>query len=148
MSLRDTINDAVKTAMREKNKSRLTVLRMLTAAIKQREVDERITLDEAQVQAVVEKMVKQRRDSVNQYQQANRPELAEAEQAEIVILTEFLPEQLSEAEITELVQSAINESGAAAIGDIGNVMAILKPKLRGRADMGLVSKTVRQQLAG
>ena len=147
MSLKQTVNEQVKTAMKAGEKDRLMVLRLLTAAIKQREVDERIELDDAQVLAVIDKMVKQRRESIEQYTAGGRPELAAAEQAEIDILAEFLPEPLSEAEIAGLIDRAVAATGAAGIADMGKVMAELKPELQGRADMKQVSAQVRARLA-
>jgi len=146
MSLKQQINDQVKQAMRAGEKDRLKVLRMLTAAIKQREVDERIELDDTQVLAIVDKMVKQRRESIEQYQAGNRPELAEAEQAEIEVLTEFLPEPLGEEELAALIDRAIAETGAGQVSDMGKVMGLLKPEVQGRADMKQVSAAVRSRL--
>ena len=148
MSLKSQITDDVKAAMKAGDKARVKVLRMLTAAIKQREVDGRIELDDAQILAVVDKMVKQRRESIEQYQAGNRPELAEIEQAEIEILTDFLPEQLSEDELNQLIDAAISETGASAMSDMGPVMGKLKPQVQGRADMKQVSAAVRARLAG
>ena len=148
MSLKSQILDDVKAAMKAGDKARVKVLRMLTAAIKQREVDERIELDNAQVLAVVDKMVKQRRESIEQYQAGNRPELAAVEQAEIDVLAEFLPEPLSEAELNALIDAAIAETGASAMSDMGQVMGTLKPQVQGRADMKQVSAAVRARLAG
>ena len=148
MSLKQTINDQVKQAMKAGEKDRVKVLRLLTAAIKQREVDERIELDDAQVLAVIDKMVKQRRESIEQYTAGNRPELAAAEQAEIEILAEFLPEPLSEDELNTMIDQAIQASGASQMSDMGKVMGQLKPKVQGRADMKQVSTAVRARLAG
>lgn len=148
MSLKQTINDQVKQAMKAGEKDRVKVLRLLTAAIKQREVDERIELDDAQVLAVIDKMVKQRRESIEQYTAGNRPELAAAEQAEIDILAEFLPEPLSEQELNAMIDQAIEASGASQMSDMGKVMGQLKPKVQGRADMKQVSAAVRARLAG
>ena len=142
------INDDVKVAMKAKDKPRLGVLRLITAAIKQREVDERISLDDAQVLAVLEKMVKQRKDSIAQYEKAGRDELAQQEAFEIGIIQAYLPEQLSDAEIDALITDAISSSGAASMKDMGKVMGMLKPKLAGRADMGAVSAKIKAQLAG
>ncbi|QOC22853.1 GatB/YqeY domain-containing protein [Wenzhouxiangella sp. AB-CW3] len=148
MSLRQRINDDVKQAMRAGDKPRLKLLRMVTAAIKQREVDERIELDEAQVLAVVEKMIKQRRESAEQYRAGDRPELAEAEEAEIVILQDYLPEPLSEEALAELIDEAISEVDAGSMADMGKVMGLIKSRVQGRADMGKVSAQVRGRLAG
>lgn len=145
--LKSRITADMKSAMRAGDKDRLSVIRLLTAAIKQREVDERIELDDAQVTAVIEKMVKQRRDSVAQYTEGGRPELAAAEQAEIEILADYLPEQLDEAEIAKLIDEAIAATGAEGMKDMGKVMGTLKPKLAGRADMGAVSAQIKAKLS-
>ena len=147
-NLSTRINDDVKVAMKAKDKPRLGVLRLITAAIKQREVDERITLDDDQVLAVLEKMIKQRKDSIEQYEKAGRDELAQQEAFEIGIIQEYLPEQLSDAEIDALIAEAISSSGAASMKDMGKVMGMLKPKLAGRADMGQVSGKIKAKLAG
>ena len=146
--LANRINDDVKAAMKAKDKPRLGVLRLITAAIKQREVDEQITLDDNQVLAVLEKMVKQRKDSIAQYEKAGRDELAQQEAFEIGIIQDYLPEQLSDAEIDALIAEAISSSGATSMKDMGKVMGILKPKLAGRADMGKVSQIIKKQLSG
>jgi uncharacterized protein YqeY len=146
VSLKDRINDEVKAAMRAQDKRRLGVLRLITAAVKQKEVDERITLDDAQVMTTLEKMIKQRRDSIQQYQAGNRPDLAEQEQFEIDIIRGFLPAQLSEAEIDAAVAEVIAATGAASARDMGKVMGALKPKLAGKADMTVVSARVKQKL--
>ena len=148
MSLRERVNEDVKTAMKAREAERLGTLRLLTAAMKQREVDERITLDDAGLIAVIEKMLKQRRDSVAQYEQAGRQDLADAEKREMAILGAYLPQQLAEAEIAAIVAEAVAAAGAAAPSDMGKVMAIVKPKLAGRADMGRVSALVKAKLAG
>lgn len=145
--LKSRITADMKSAMRAADKDRLSVIRLLQAAIKQREVDERVELDDAQVTAVIEKMVKQRRDSVQQYTDGGRPELAAAEQAEIDILADYLPEQLGEAEIAQLIDEAIAATGAEGMKDMGKVMGVLKPKLTGRADMGAVSGLIKGKLA-
>ncbi len=147
MSLKQKINDQVKQSMKAGEKARLKVLRMLTAAIKQKEIDERIELEDRQVLAVIDKMVKQRRESIEQYQAGHRPELAEAEQAEIEVLSEFLPEPLGEDELAALIDQALAETGASQVSDMGKVMGFLKPKVQGRADMKLVSAAVRARLA-
>lgn len=146
MSLKQEINDQVKQAMKGGEKARLKVLRMLTAAIKQKEIDERIELDDAQVLAVIDKMVKQRRESIEQYTAGGRAELAEAEQAEIDILSDFLPEQLGDDELAAMIDQAIADSGAESMADMGKVMGQLKPKVQGRADMKQVSAAVRSKL--
>lgn len=145
--LADRINRDVKEAMKARDKARLGVLRLITAAIKQREVDERISLDDDQVIAVLEKMVKQRKDSIEQYQKAGRTELADQEAFEIGIIQEYLPEPLSPAEIEALIDEAIASTGACSMKDMGKVMGQLKPKLAGRADMGKVSQTIKQRLS-
>jgi len=144
--LKEEITDAMKAAMKGGEKSRLGVIRLMLAAIKQREIDERIELDDAQVLAVLDKMVKQRRDSIQQYSDAGRDELAAVEAAEIEVIQAFLPEELSEAEITAIIEAAIAESGAESMRDMGKVMAIVKPKVQGRADIGSVSSLVKQKL--
>jgi len=148
MSLKAQLNDDVKQAMRSGDKERLKTLRMVTAAVKQREIDERVELDDSQVLAVVEKMIKQRRESAEQYREGNRPELAEAEEAEIAILEPYLPEQLSEEALTEIVDQTIAEAGATEMSAMGQVMGLLKPRIQGRADMSEVSRLVRSRLAG
>ena len=147
-TLTTRITDDVKTAMRSKDKDRLGVLRLITAAIKQIEVDQRITLDDDQVIAVLEKMLKQRKDSIEQFSKAGRDELAAQEASEIEIIQEYLPEQLSEDEISSLIDDAISTTGAAGMKDMGKVMGLLKPKLAGRADMGKVSRIIKDQLSG
>lgn len=146
MSLKDQIKDDMKAAMRSRDKERLSVIRLTQAAIKQREVDERIELDDADVLAVIEKMIKQRRDSVSQYRDAGRDELADAEAAEITTLQGYLPQQLSEAEIDTQIDAALTETGAESMRDMGKVMGVLKPRLQGRADMGDVSKRLKARL--
>ncbi|MCU7905960.1 MAG: GatB/YqeY domain-containing protein [Candidatus Thiodiazotropha sp. (ex Epidulcina cf. delphinae)] len=146
--LKDRILDDVKTAMKAKEKARLGTLRLITAAIKQREVDERIELGDTQVLAILEKMIKQRRDSVSQYESAGRQELADQENREIAIIETYLPEGLSNEEITSMIENAISETGAAGMRDMGKVMGMLKPRMQGRADMGKVSGLVKQKLAG
>ena len=147
MSIKDRLLEDIKGAMKTGDKARLKTLRMASAAIKQKEVDERIELDDAQVLAVFEKMVKQRRDSIEQYTEGGRPELAEAEEAEIVILQDYLPEQASEEEINALIDEALSQSDATGMAAMGGVMAALKPKLQGRADMREVSAQVRARLS-
>jgi uncharacterized protein YqeY len=146
MSLKEKITDDMKDAMRAGDKPRLGVIRLILAAIKQREVDERITLDDTQVLAVLDKMVKQRRDSVTQFQAGNRQDLADKEQTEIEQIQAYLPAQLGEAELDKLVTDAIKTSGAAGIKDMGKVMGLRKPKVQGRADMGAVSTLIKSKL--
>ncbi|AGY91121.1 hypothetical protein SPICUR_00465 [Spiribacter curvatus] len=144
--LNTQLRDAVKAAMRAGDKPRLATLRMVSAAIKQKEVDERRSLEDADVLAILDKMVKQRRESVEQYEAAGRAELVATERAEIEIIDEFLPQALTEAEIDEQVTAAIRETGAESVRDMGRVMALLKPQMQGRADMSAVSARVKQQL--
>ncbi len=146
--LKNRITEDVKSAMRSKNKARLATLRLLTAAIKQKEVDERIEMDDAAILAVLDKMVKQRKDSIEQYTKAARTDLADVEQAEIVIIQEYLPAQLSDAEIMQLIDEAVSNTGASSMQDMGKVMGQLKPKLQGRADMGAVSGKIKAKLSG
>ena len=138
----------MKAAMRAKEAARLSTIRLLLAAIKQREVDERIELDDAQVLSVIEKMIKQRRESIAQYEKAARKDLADVEKAEIQVLTAYMPAQMSEADIQKEVQAAIAETGASGVKDMGKVMAALKGKLAGKADMGKVSGLVKSKLSG
>ena len=144
--LKSQVSQAVKDAMRAKAKDRLGVLRIVMSEFKRIEVDERVELDDARVLAVLDKMVKQRRDSAKQYEDADRPELAAIEHAEISVITEFLPVALTEAEITKLLTDAIAKTGAESMRDMGQVMAIVKPQVQGRADMGSVSKLVKTLL--
>ncbi|EPU3918168.1 GatB/YqeY domain-containing protein [Aeromonas hydrophila] len=147
MSLKDQLKDQQKLAMLAKDKARLGAIRLLMAEIKQREVDTRVELNDQDILAVVTKMVKQRRDSISQFEAAGRQDLADKESAEIVVLQEFLPQQLTAAEIAALIEQAIAESGAAVMADMGKVMAVLKPKIQGRADVGAVSAQVKTHLA-
>lgn len=146
-ALKQRINDDVKTAMRSKDKERLGVLRMITAAFKQKEVDERIELDDTQVLTILDKMAKQHRDSIQQFEEAKRNDLADKEKMELAIVQEFLPAQLTDDEISQMVSDAIKQSGAESAKDMGKVMGVLKPQLQGRADMGKVSGLVKQQLS-
>lgn len=146
MSLKVRINDDMKAAMRAKETARLSALRLLLAAIKQREVDERIELDDAAIVAVVDKMLKQRRDSVSQFEGAQRFDLASAERFEIEVLSAYKPEGLSTEQITTLIDAAIATTGAASPADMGKLMAELKPRLAGKADMAEVSKLVKARL--
>jgi len=148
MNLKTRITDDMKQAMRAKDAARLSAIRLLLAAIKQKEVDERISLDDAQVHAVVERLLKQRRESIAQYEQAGRAELAAAERFEADLLVGYLPAQLSEAEVEQAVDAAIAETGAAGPKDMGRVMGVLKARLAGRADMAAVSARVKSRLAG
>ena len=148
MSLKTKILDDIKAAMKAGEKDKLMVLRMLSAAIKQKEVDERTELNDTQVLAVVEKMIKQRRESIKQYNEGGREELAAKEEAEIVILEPYLPEQLSDEEIDQLIADAIKNTGAAEMRDMGKVMGQLKPQIQGKADMGSVSAKIKAKLGG
>jgi uncharacterized protein len=148
MSLKQQLTDDMKAAMKAGEKDRLGVIRLVNAAIKQKEVDERVELDDAAVLAVLEKMVKQRKDSVTQYENAGREDLAAIERAEIAVIETYLPAKLDEAAIGAAIDAAVAETGASGPADIGKLMAVLKPKLAGQADMGLVSKLVKQKLAG
>lgn len=148
MSLKQQLTDDMKAAMKAGEKERLATIRLVNAAIKQREVDERIALDDAQVLAVLEKLVKQRKDSVTQYEAANREDLAAIERAEIVVIEQYLPAKLGEAEVLAAIEAAVAETGAAGPADMGKVMGVLKPRLAGQADMGQVSAAVKAALAG
>lgn len=146
MNLKQQINEDMKTAMRAKDTARLAAIRLLLAAIKQREVDERIELTDADVLAVIDKMMKQRRDSFSQFEAAGRKDLADIEKFEMSVLLEYMPQQLSAAEIDTAIEQAIIDSGAASAQDMGKVMAILKPKFAGRADIGKASAQVKARL--
>ena len=146
MSLKERILQDVKDAMRARDKPRLATIRLITAAIKQREVDERIELDDTQVLVVLDKMCKQRRESISQFEQAGRDDLAAQEKAELALIQEYLPEQLGEAEINGLIDAAMEQTGAASMKDMGKVMGQLKPKLQGRADIGAVSAMIKARL--
>jgi uncharacterized protein len=148
MSLKARITEDMKAAMRAGEKDRLSCIRMLQAGIKQREVDERTTLDDAQVLAVIDKMIKQRKESVAQFQAGNRADLVAKESAEIAVLSSYLPAQLSAAELDVLVREAIAATGAASMKDMGKVMGALKPKVQGRADMGALSARIKSALGG
>ena len=148
MTLREQITDDMKAAMRAGEKERLSLIRMLQAAIKQREVDERITLDDTQTVSVIEKMIKQRKESVVQFEAGNRADLVAKESAEIAALTAYLPTQLAAGELDQLIKEAIAATGAASIKDMGKVMAIVKGKAAGRADMGAVGARIKAQLGG
>lgn len=148
MSLKQRLTDDMKAAMKSGDKERLATIRLVNAAIKQREVDERTELDDAAVLAVLEKMLKQRRDSVSQYEAAGRDDLAEIERREIAVIDVYLPAKLDEAAISAAIAEAITETGASGPADMGKLMGVLKPKLAGQADMGLVSALVKKALAG
>jgi len=147
MSLKQQISDDMKAAMRARETARLGAIRLLLAAMKQREVDERIELTDADVVAIIEKMMKQRRDSISQYEAAGRQDLADVEKFEMTVLQAYMPQQLSEDEITAAVAEAVTATGAAGPQDMGKVMGVLKAKLAGRADMGKVSALIKAQLA-
>ena len=148
MTLKERITEDMKAAMRASDKERLSTIRMLQAAIKQREVDERITLDDAQVVSVLEKMIKQRKESIVQFDQGGRKDLADKEKSEIALLQDYLPAQLSADELDAVIRDAIAATGAASIKDMGKVMAIVKSKAAGRADMGQVGARVKAALGG
>jgi uncharacterized protein YqeY len=148
MTLKERINEDMKTAMRSGEKDRLAVIRLLQAAIKQREVDERVTLDDAQVMAVLEKMIKQRRESIVAFEKGGRADLVAKEGAEIGVLQPYLPAQLSEAELDALIAEAIQSTGAATIKDMGKVMGVVKSKAAGKADMGAVGARIKAKLGG
>ena len=148
MTLKDKITQDMKDAMKAGEKDRLGVIRLILSALKQREVDERIVLDDAQVLAILEKMLKQRRESVAQFTQGNRKDLVDKEEAEIRIIQAYMPAQLSEAELDQLVAAAVAESGAASLKDMGKIMGIVKPKVAGKADMAAVSAKIKAKLGG
>ena len=147
MSVKGQLQEDIKTAMKAGEKDRLKVLRLISAAIKQVEIDERIELDDPAVLTILNKMVKQRRDSISQYEDGNRQDLADIEAAEIVIIEAYLPEPLSEDELEEMIDEAIAQTGAESIRDMGKVMGQVKSKAAGRADMGLVGAKVKERLA-
>jgi len=146
MALKDRVTEDMKTAMRAGDKERLAAVRLLLAAIKQREVDERITLDDGQVLAVIEKMIKQRRESITQFESGGRSDLAAKENAEIGVLQGYLPAQLTPSELDALIAEAIAATGAASVKDMGKVMGFVKPKAQGRTDMGALSARIKQKL--
>jgi hypothetical protein len=148
MSLKARITEDMKAAMRAGEKDRLSCIRMLQAGIKQREVDERVELGDAEVLAVIEKMIKQRKESVTQFQAGNRADLVAKESAEIALLTTYLPAQLGDAELATLIREAVASTGASSMKDMGKVMAALKPKVQGRADMGALSARIKSALGG
>ena len=147
MSLKAQITEDMKTAMRAKDSARLGTIRLLQAAMKQKEVDERVELDDVAIVAIVDKLIKQRKDSITAYEAANRQDLADVEKAEMEVLKVYLPERMSEAEITAAVQAIVAEVGAAGPGDMGKVMGAVKSKLAGKADMGQVSAAVKAALS-
>lgn len=147
MSLKDKLQQDMKAAMRAGEKPRLAVIRLINAAIKQREVDERIELDDDQVTAAIDKMAKQRRESIEQYEKAGRDDLADQEKFELELLKSYLPEQLGEAEIDAMIEAAVTATGASSIKDMCKIMGQLKPKLAGRADMGAVSGKIKARLS-
>ncbi|HEX5477651.1 MAG TPA: GatB/YqeY domain-containing protein [Burkholderiales bacterium] len=147
MSLKQQISEDMKAAMRARDSARLSTVRLLLAAVKQKEVDERVELSDADVLGIIEKMVKQRRESIAQFEKAARQDLADGEKSEIAVLSAYLPQKMGDAELAQAVSAAIAESGASAIKDMGKVMALLKPRLAGRADMGQVSALVRARLS-
>jgi len=146
MTLKERITEDMKSAMRAKETARLSTIRLLLAAMKQREVDERITLSDADVLSIIDKMIKQRKDSITQFQAGGRNDLVAAETAEVDVLSAYLPQQLSEAEVGALIDAAIAKTGAAGIAGMGKVMAELKPQIAGKADMGKVSGMVKAKL--
>jgi uncharacterized protein YqeY len=148
MALRELLNEDIKTAMKAREADKLAALRLLSAAVKQREVDERITLDDAGVIAVIEKMLKQRKDSIEQFEKAQRQDLADKEKYEVSVLQAYMPQALSEAEVAAIVADAIAASGAKSPADMGKVMGLVKAKVAGRADMGKVSALIKSKLAG
>lgn len=148
MSLKLQINEDMKTAMRAKDSARLATIRLLMAAMKQKEVDERIEMDDAAVITVIEKMLKQRKDSITQYEAATRQDLANAEKAEVEVLMTYMPQALSAGEIAAIIDKALADSGAKAPSEMGKVIALVKPLVAGRADMGEVSKLVKAKLSG
>jgi uncharacterized protein len=148
MSLKSTIVDDMKTAMRAKEAARLSTIRLLLAAIKQREVDERVEVADADVLAIIDKMIKQRRDSIAQFEAGKREDLAAAERAEIAVLEGYLPTRLSDAEIDALIADAVASTGASGIAAMGKVMGVVRPKVAGRADMGAVSARIKARLSG
>ncbi|CAB9545063.1 Transamidase GatB domain protein [Bathymodiolus brooksi thiotrophic gill symbiont] len=145
--LKKRITDDMKSAMKAKDKDALKAIRMILGAIKQIEVDERIELDDTQVLTVIQKMVKQRKDSISQFQEANRSDLVEVEEAELVIINNYMPKQLTEDEIAVVVDKVITDSGASSMQDMGKLMGLLKGQLAGKADMGVVSKLIKSKLS-
>ena len=148
MTLKERVQDDMKAAMRARDAARLSAIRLLLAALKQKEVDERLQLADADVLAIIEKMVKQRRESIAQFEKAARQDLADQEKFEIGVLTAYLPQQMGEAEVAQAIAAAVSEAGASGVKDMGKVMALLKPRLAGRVDMGRVSALVKTKLGG
>ncbi|MBC8022998.1 MAG: GatB/YqeY domain-containing protein [Burkholderiales bacterium] len=148
MALREQLNEDMKTAMKAREQQKLDALRLLLAGVKQREVDERITLDDAAIHSVIEKMIKQRKDSIAQFEKAQRQDLADKEKYEISVIEVYMPKQFSQGEIEAIVSEAVASTGAKSAADMGKVMGVVKPKLAGRADMGKVSALVKSKLAG
>jgi len=148
MALREQLNEDIKAAMKAREQDKLAALRLLLSEVKRREVDERITLDDAGVVAVVEKMLKQRKDSISQFEKAARQDLVDKEKFEVGVLEGYLPQQLTQAEVDAIVADAIASTGASSAADMGKVMGVVKPKLAGRADMGKVSALIKAKLAG
>ena len=148
ITLKSRLQNDMKATMKTKDKPRLAVIRLILAAVKQREVDERIQLDDQQVLVVLDKMVKQRQESVRQYQSAGRADLATAEQAEIAVIQTYLPAALTPSQVNTLIQQALSETNATSMRNMGQVMALIKPRVQGRADMAEISQTVRKHLAG
>ncbi|HEY8252534.1 MAG TPA: GatB/YqeY domain-containing protein [Burkholderiales bacterium] len=148
MTLKAKITEDMKSAMRAKDSARLSAVRLILAAIKQREVDERKELSDAEVTSVIEKMIKQRRESIAQFEQASRKDLADAEKFELEVLSAYLPKQMNDSEVSQAVDAAISEAKPSGVKDMGKVMALLKPRLAGRADMGKVSALVKTRLSG
>lgn len=146
-ALKNRITADMKSAMKAKDKPRLKAIRMILGAIKQKEIDERISVDDAQVLAVIGKMLKQRRDSITQFKQANREDLVAVEEAESIVINDYMPEQLSETEVANAVDKAIKDSGISSMADMGKLMAILKPQLEGKADMAVVSGLIRAKFS-
>ncbi|HEY4638213.1 MAG TPA: GatB/YqeY domain-containing protein [Burkholderiales bacterium] len=148
MTLKERVQDDMKAAMRARDAARLSAIRLLLAALKQKEVDERLQLADADVLAIIEKMVKQRRESIAQFEKAARQDLADQEKFEIGVLSAYLPQQMGEAEVAQAIAAAVSEAGASGVKDMGKVMALLKPRLAGRVDMGRVSALVKTKLGG
>ncbi|QJR13909.1 GatB/YqeY domain-containing protein [Usitatibacter palustris] len=148
MELREQLNEDIKVAMKAREADKLAALRLLLSAVKQREVDERITLDAAGVIGVIEKMLKQRKDSIEQFEKAGRTDLADKEKFEVGVLSAYLPKQLSDAEVAAIIAEAVTASGATSAADMGKVMALVKPRVAGKADMGKISGLVKAKLAG
>ena len=148
MALKEKINEDMKAAMRARDSARLSAVRLLLAAMQRKEIDERVTLSDADVLAIIEKMIKQRRESIAQFEKAGRTDLADGEKFEIGVLSAYLPQQLSEAEVGQAIEAAIAETSASGVKDMGKVMGVLKAKLAGRADLGKVSALVKSKLSG